>query len=240
MTLSATAQRYYPQAIQMPGPPGKVYPEENTVEGVIMHSMQGDYTPGATSVLFDETVIANRYRAACWHFSILKDGTVYQHYALDKAPFHAGNGLNNRRLIGVEHEGGPPGNLSEPLTEAQVAAGVALLRWMATQAQWRELSRATTLWEHNESTGTVCPSGRIEWHRYVSPVTPQPPVSGTAPIVTPLPGGEFLPEPVEARDIGQIAADLVYGVQSGRVDLVSHGPSPKRAGWTRLTVDYLP
>ena len=232
MTLSPSAQRYFPGAIQMPGPQGKVYPEGNTVEGVVMHSMQGDYEPGATSVLFDESVSnTNAYRAASWHFSILRDGTVYQHYGLDQAPFHAGSGLNNRRLIGVEHEGGPPGNLSEPLTEPQVAAGVALLRWMAAQAGWPALSRATTLWEHREATSTVCPSGRIPWGQYVSPVTPAPPVSEIPPIVTPL--------PVEARDIGQIAADLVYGVQSGRVDLISHGPSPKRAGWTRLTVDYL-
>lgn len=62
----------------------------------------------------------------------------------------------------------------------------------------------------------------------------------TAPLVEPLPGGEFLPEPVEESDIGRIALDLVYGVKQGRVDLVEHGPSPARAGWTRLTVDYLP
>ena len=60
----------------------------------------------------------------------------------------------------------------------------------------------------------------------------------TAPV--PLPQGEFLPEPVEARDLGQIAADLVYGVKQGRVNLIEHGPAPVGGGWQRLVVDYLP
>lgn len=185
MTLSPTAQRYYPGAIRKDGPIGKLYPDENTCEGVIMHSMQGSWA-GAATVLYDESVTnTNVYRAACWHFSILQNGLVFQHYSLAASPFHAGNGLNNRRLIGIEHEGGPPGNLSEPLTESQVVAGVALLRWIKEQAGWAELSRATTLWEHNEATSTACPSGRIPWSRYVS----------AAPVVTPLPGREFLPEP---------------------------------------------
>lgn len=229
MTLSATAQRYYPNAIQMPGPPANVYPDANQVEGVVCHSAEGDWSPTYQPT---DTMIQ---RGVSWPFTVFKDGRVEQHYALDASCWHAGSGTHNRSKVGIEHEG----RAGEPLTEVQTAASVALVRWIALTAGWSGLTRRVTLWEHNEVTTTTCPNGRIPWHRYVSPVTPQPPVSGTAPIVTPLPGGEFLPEPVEARDIGQIAADLVYGVQSGRVDLVSHGPSPKRAGWTRLTVDYL-
>ena len=171
MTLSPTAQRYYPGAIQYPGPAGKVYAEANTVDGAILHSMQGSWA-GAQTVLYDENVdTSNRYRAACWHFSILRSGEVYQHYPLDASPFHAGNGVDNRRLIGIEHEGGPPGNLSEPLTAAQTVSSVALVRWIALTAGWEALTRHTRLLEHNETTSTQCPSGRIDWSRYMDTFT---------------------------------------------------------------------
>lgn len=155
----------YPAAVQRPGPAGKVWPDVNTVAGVICHSMQGNYDPGALSVLDDESLTDNHYRAASWHFSILRDGTVIQHYALNASPFHAGNHAANARLIGIEHEGGPPDNLSEPLTAQQTVASVALVRWIAQQAGWA-MARHITLLEHNETTSTVCPSGRIPWKWY--------------------------------------------------------------------------
>ena len=213
MTLPAMASRYYPGAIQRPGPAGKVYPNVNTVEGVIMHSMQGNYEPGATSVLYDESVSnTNAYRAACWHFSILRDGTVYQHYALDACPFHAGNGVDNRRLIGIEHEGGPPWNLSEPLTEAQIVAGIALVRWIAQQAEWPDLARHVRLLEHNETTATVCPSGRIPWGRYT-----------------------MAEKPMTVEDVGKVYVAVVSGNTAPNVEIT---PIPaKRPGWAAWTVE---
>lgn len=219
---------YYPGAVQSPAPVGKMYPEENTVEGVIMHSMQGSWI-GAQSVLYDETVdINNRYRAACWHFSILKSGLVLQHYALNMSVFHAGTGKNNRRLIGVEHEGGPPGNLSEPLTEAQILAGIDLLLWIKKAAEWKELSRSSTLWEHNEATSTACPSHRIPWIRY------------TEAQVTNEVNEEDSNAPKSIEEIaGNIVAKLKYGVNNGTIDYISNGVSPNGIpGWKRLIVDY--
>ena len=213
MTLSATAKRYYPGAVQQPGPAHKVYTEANRVEGGILHSAEG-YRAGLQSQLLTAEV--------SWHFTIYQDGKVEQHYPLDASCWHAGSKASNLRLIGVEHEG----RAGEPLTESQVAASVALVDWLARTAVWPDRARGVRLYEHREvNPATVCPSGRIPWGRYVS--------------TAPLPGGEFLPEPVEMRDLGQIATDLVYGVKNGRVELITHGPSPARAGWTRLVVDYL-
>lgn len=161
---------WYPGALRRPGPDGKRWSEPNAVSGVICHSMQGGLV-GAFSVLDDRTLINNRYyRAASWTFSVEQNGLVLQHYPLDQSPFQAGSYARNISLVGIEHEGGGPGNLSEPLTEPQVLASVMLVRWVAAQGGWA-LSRgpapARTLWEHNEVTGTLCPSGRIPWERYI-------------------------------------------------------------------------
>lgn len=166
---------WYPQAVSRPGPSGKVWPIQNSIDGIIEHSMQGSLA-GAYSVLDDESTNSQgAYVAASWHFSIAKDGAVYQHYALNLSPFHAGSKTQNLRLIGVEHEGGPPGNLSEPLTEAQIASSVDLAKWIAQQGEF-DLSRDDanrTLYEHNNVSATQCPSGRIPWDRYFAPPPPQ-------------------------------------------------------------------
>ena len=127
--------------------------------------MQGSLA-GALTVLDDESVNEqNAYRAASWHFSIAKDGTVYQHYSLFETPFHAGSRWWNNRLIGIEHEGGAPGNLGEPLTEQQYAASTALVRWIASAGGWSvERSR---LYAHNQVTATSCPNGRMDWSRWM-------------------------------------------------------------------------
>jgi hypothetical protein len=160
----------YPHAIQRPGPRDKVWPGANNIEGIVLHSMQGSLA-GGYSVLDDESTDAHgTYVAASWTFSIAKSGTVFQHYALDQSPFHAGSKAQNLRLIGVEHEGGPPGNLVEPLTEPQLAASIALARWVAQQGGFR-LSRdaaTRTLFEHRELAATLCPSGRIPWDRLLA------------------------------------------------------------------------
>lgn len=159
----------YPEATWRPGPAGKVWPGQNSIDGIIEHSMQGSLA-GAYTVLDDESVNAQgAYIAASWTFSVTREGQVFQHYELEQSPFHAGSKAQNLRLIGVEHEGGPPGNLSEPLTEPQTQASVKLANWIAQQGKFT-LSRepaTKTLYEHNEVTTTQCPSGRIPWDRYV-------------------------------------------------------------------------
>lgn len=161
---------YYPSpCIQMPGPPEKVYPEQNTCEGVILHSAEG-YRPGLESQLRDAQV--------SWHFTVYQDGTVEQHYPVTASCWHAGSAKQNRRLIGVEHEG----VAGEPLTEAQADASVRLVGWLASNCGWAVLMRGVNLFEHREvNPQTQCPSGRIPWERYTaSPDLPAPTIEDVA------------------------------------------------------------
>ena len=150
----------YPPAVQRSGPGWKTgYPPiyKNGGRGVVCHSMVGSYA-GAMNRL------ASQDRAS-WHFSVTKAGTVYQHYRVDEITWHAGSPRWNQALIGIEHEGGAPGNESEPLTPAQRDASVALVRWLSQQCGF-PLVRRVGLWEHNELYQTACPSGRIPWQFY--------------------------------------------------------------------------
>lgn len=148
---------YYPGCVQMPGPTHKVWPEENSCDGVILHSAEG-YRAGLESQLRDAEV--------SWHFTVYQDGTVEQHYPLTASCWHAGSKASNVRLIGVEHEG----VAGEPLTAAQLLASVALVRWLQSECGWGQLARGVNLYEHREvNSGTNCPSGRIPWERYTAP-----------------------------------------------------------------------
>ena len=95
----------YPGATQRPGPAWKVWPTANAIAGVILHSMEGAEA-GAWSVLDGPL-------QASWHFSVMRDGRVFQHYPLDASPWHAGSRAQNVRLVGIEHEG----QAGEPLTD---------------------------------------------------------------------------------------------------------------------------
>ena len=93
--------------------------------------------------------------AHCWHGNDTDDD---------------GDVRANIDLVGVEHEGGGPGNESEPLTVAQLEATIKLTAWMAAQFELTRFERfgyhgradAWLLVEHNEvgNTPTACPSGR--------------------------------------------------------------------------------
>lgn len=153
----------YAQAVWRPGAAGKVYPDQNRVEGIVCHSAEGSIDGLLRRV-------ADPAAQVSWHFSVAKDGTVYQHYETEASCWHGGNKRANTTLIGIEHEG----VAGEPLTEAQTAASVALCRWIAAIPVAWSMERRKTLWEHNEvvlweqpnAGPTQCPSGRIPWERY--------------------------------------------------------------------------
>lgn len=156
---------WYPPAGVRPGPSWKQWQQANSVRGVVLHSMVGP-TTAALGELYKQT------RKASWHFSVSKDGSVLQHYPLNVSAWHCGSETWNTKLIGIEHEGGPEANPSEPLTAEQLASSVALVKWIAQQGGWK-LSRSApqTLYEHNEVSPvpTACPSKRIPWTRYTMP-----------------------------------------------------------------------
>ena len=149
----------YPLAIWTSGPPEKAgYAGRtvNTVWGAICHSMVGAYA-GALSRLMGPD-------RASWHFSVLKNGDVFQHYDTTVVCWHAGDAAVNGGYVGIEHEGGGPGNEREPLTPEQLAASVKLVRWLS-ETHGFPLNREH-LREHNEVYATACPSGRIPWAEY--------------------------------------------------------------------------
>lgn len=165
-------QVWYAEARQdRPGPEFKQYPTPNAVAGVVLHSMVGGMVAAMGELMRAD-------RKASWCFSVAKNGVVYQHYPLTASTWHAGSQRWNEKLVGIEHEGGPPGNESEPLTQAQLEASVALVRWIAQQGGWTpSRTTAQTLYEHNEvsPTTTACPSDRIPWSAYTAaPVDPFP------------------------------------------------------------------
>ena len=147
----------YPDAIWSPGPAGNIYAGANPAQGVVCHSVEGNYSDAYTPI---DTM---RERQVSWHFTIMQDGSVWQHYALSARCWHSG-GRGNFSAIGIEHEG----RKGEPLTPLQLAASVRLVRWIAEQGGWRmgRDNPGRTLWEHHEISGTSCPNGRIPWHAY--------------------------------------------------------------------------
>jgi len=145
----------YPKATWRPGPEWKTWGATNAGAGAILHSMEG-YEAGAWGVL-------DSMSQASWHFSVMRDGRVFQHYDLNESCWHAGGKASNERLLGIEHEG----RTGEPFTEAQIGASVALVRWIAAEQGWTP-ERGVTLLEHREAPGanTTCPNGRVPWERY--------------------------------------------------------------------------
>jgi N-acetyl-anhydromuramyl-L-alanine amidase AmpD len=141
----------YPLAISHPGSPSKTYPSVNARLGAICHSAEGSLAALLNGI--DNGPFS-------WHFSVAKDGRVFQHYPLESHCWHAGSRDGNRETIGIEHEG----VAGEPLTEPQIAASVALCRWLRDVCNWQTLEGR--LFEHNKFSATACPSNRIPWDRY--------------------------------------------------------------------------
>lgn len=170
------ASLWMPGAEKRPGPVAKIgYPafgNKGPKRGDVKHSAEGT----AAGLL----VVLNGARRASWHFSVLKDGTIWQHYPINAHCWHAGDvdddgGVKaNVELVGIEHEG----VAGQRLTAAQVEATLKITRYCAnyfdrlgSYARYPIMpADGWTLVEHNEvsDTYTACPSDRIPWTEIIS------------------------------------------------------------------------
>lgn len=171
---------------------------EEGKSGVVFHSAEGNWE-GLKSVLNDPG------RTASWHFSILKDGTIYQHYSVWSNCWHSGdvgrednlviegNLAGNLDLVGIEFEGRA---VDGGVTTAQIYSGARLYNWLATECGFQPPSRdgvwpQKTLWEHREVGLTTCPSGRMPWNEILREIR------GEAPGDDDMPDPRFTDEMVE-------------------------------------------
>lgn len=126
-------------------------PYGNQMLGIVNHSAEGYFGTGNPSSVM-------RARGNSWHFTVLKNGKVWQHYPLEGMCWHAGSKANYR-YIGIEHEG----KAGEALTSAQLAATIKLNAAIARVRGWTSVKYGVTGFEHNDFMATACPSGRIPW-----------------------------------------------------------------------------
>lgn len=170
---------WYPGATRYYGPSWKNRGSTNSALGVVWHSAEGSWG-GLQSEL-------NRNdRGAAWHFSCLKNGTLYQHYPLNAVLWHAGDwggdqdgADGNGELIAIEHEG----VAGEQLTPAQIKSSTEFVKWLSAQVGWTptRVSAGRNQWEHKELSDlpTQCPSGRNPWPVIMREFAPPPPPPAT-------------------------------------------------------------
>lgn len=147
----------YPPAIQRRSPKhGYGNDDQLRREGICAHSMEGPL-----AAAFGE--LDRPDRQASWHFSVAKDGKVYQHLDTEHISYASGSYNANKRFWSIEQEG----YAGEPFTGPQLASTIPLVRWLLNLANLPPI-RMTSLFEHNEMTAygadpTACPSGRWPW-----------------------------------------------------------------------------
>lgn len=203
----------FPFAESRPGPEPKTgYPGDTRRygRGVVVHSAEG-MRSGMMNVLRGSA-------PKSWHFSVLKDGEIWQHYPLEAVTWHAGKRANVQ-YAGIECEG----FAGEPLTERQFAGLANLILWIAQQERWPEAERSVTLWEHSQFRATACPSGRIPWQRLIN-VLGRPPweyrTPWDSPAPEPAPAPDHLWTPLIDRQIrGLTAAAFILTIGQPLSDL---------------------
>lgn len=128
--------------------------------GIVAHSMEG-----SLAAAFGE--LDRLDRQASWHFSVAKNGDVYQHIDTENISYASGSYEANRRFWSIEHEG----RAGEPLEPPQRVATTGLMGWLLGLKDLAPVRRQT-LHEHNEMTAfgaaaTACPSNRIPWNTII-------------------------------------------------------------------------
>ena len=163
---------WMPSAEKVPGHPDKIgytaFGTRGPKLGTVVHSAEGWGS-------YLKFLVQTRLAIKSWHFSILRDGTIWQHYPIDVHCWHAGDTDDdddvraNIDLDGIEEEG----LVGMPLTPEQTQSTVRVIHF---QAEYFERSAAYarfpvqpsdgwTLVEHTQvsNTFTACPSDRVNW-----------------------------------------------------------------------------
>jgi len=168
-----TKAGWYELATTSLGPTWKQEPDKNAIRGIVLHSAEG-FHEGLLRIL-------NGPLRRSWHFSVLFDGTVLQHYPITVVTWHGQ--AANAFTVGIEHEG--TANLQPSLTQAQVESSsqlvhaIAAFGGFALRRPFDLRDSFATLWEHNELTRfgsepTACPSHRIPWNRIMEELVNEP------------------------------------------------------------------
>lgn len=165
-----TPDGWFDFAIRMPGPANKVWPEQNAIAGVVLHSAVGSQQGVIDRVMSTAQVSVTG--------TIAYDGSFVQFYPVTASPWANGSHEHNIDFLGFEHEGGvdTPSTVHEPLTPEQVATDIRILQDLAAYKgigvdYWQ---RPSTLIEHREIYATACPSGRIPWDSILAGLAPPP------------------------------------------------------------------
>lgn len=158
-------------AVRVPGVPDKVYSQSNSGLGLVGHSIVGNRAAAEARFFSEDRDAQGRYTAyaaASVMFEQLKDGTLIQMYPVWSSTWTSGGREANTSLWAIELEGGPPGNVSEPMTDEQVNSLLHLAH------EWEQFTGLKCVrggpeqkfWEHGEVAAkygygaTSCPSGR--------------------------------------------------------------------------------
>ena len=178
------ADLWMPGAEKVPGHPDKVgyqalgFGIKGPKKGDVKHSAEGwgEYL---------KFLVQTRLAIKSWHFSVLTDGTIWQHYPINVHCWHAGDTDDdddvraNIELEGIEHEG----LVGTTLTAEQVQATVEITKFCADYFDRDAIysrfpimpTDGWTLVEHNQVSNsyTACPSDRIPWDLVTEQLTTQ-------------------------------------------------------------------
>ena len=152
---SFDSQGWLDVAEKRPGPGRKTSGLRSETRGFFGHSAVADF---ATMMN-----ILDGPREASWTFSNTYRGKLYQHFPVGVKTWHAT--VANGWGVALEHEGGRPGKLSEPITPEQIETDAVVVAALRERYGWVTLSRTgpkQNLWEHREVQATACPSGRLD------------------------------------------------------------------------------
>lgn len=159
------------------------------IEGIVIHVMEGTIQSARSWFNADVSNVSA-------HYGIGKDGAIDQYVEESDTAWHAGRVLSptaqivrdlagnnpNSYTIGIEHEGSG----RDPLTSAQRASSVWLIREIAKRHPRVKLDRYHIVGHHEIYAGKTCP-GAIDVDALVKEAAATAPVPAPTPSTTPKP-----------------------------------------------------